>query len=128
MPKPASELFRDRIETTVAWLLREMRVDGGGFAASLDADSDGEEGSYYTWDQCRDRMPCSVDDAATFLSAYTLAAPHGWEGKPIMHRSNAVSQPSRDAIKPLLAKLFEAREKRVRPGATTRCWPTGTAW
>ena len=107
------QLFRDRIETTVAWLLREMRVDGGGFAASLDADSDGEEGSYYTWNHAEiDAVLGS--DAATFLSAYTLAAPHGWEGKPII-RSNAVATES-DAIKPLLAKLFEVREKRVRPG------------
>jgi uncharacterized protein YyaL (SSP411 family) len=106
------QLFRDRIETTVGWLLREMRVDGGGFAASLDADSDGEEGSYYTWNQAEVEAVLGTD-AAMFLAAYTLAAPHGWEGKPII-RSNAGLVDA--GIKPLLTKLFDAREKRVRPG------------
>ena len=81
------QLFRDRIETTISWLLREMRVGGGGFAASLDADSDGEEGSYYTWDQAEIDAVLG-NDAPTFFSSYTLAAPHGWEGKPII-RSHA---------------------------------------
>ena len=34
---------------TSAWLLREMRQKGGGFAASLDADTDHEEGLTYVW-------------------------------------------------------------------------------
>ncbi len=33
------------------FLIREMRSDQGGFFASFDADSGGEEGSYYVWDQ-----------------------------------------------------------------------------
>ena len=112
LAETGEQLFRERIESTVGWLLREMRVDGSGFAASLDADSDGEEGSYYTWDQA-DIDAVLGSDTPMFLSVYTLAAPHGWEGKPII-RGNAGADPA--AIKSLLAKLFSAREKRIRPG------------
>ena len=38
----------ERARETVGWLMREMRV-GEAFAASLDADQDGEEGSFYVW-------------------------------------------------------------------------------
>src|SRR6201999_1959207 len=38
------ELFRQRARETVGWLKREMTAKNGAFAASLDADSEGEEG------------------------------------------------------------------------------------
>src|SRR5204862_1152353 len=36
------ELYARRIDETAGWVLREMIAEGGGFAASLDADSEGE--------------------------------------------------------------------------------------
>ena len=113
-----SDLFRVRIEETVAWLLREMRVEGGAFAASLDADSDGEEGLFYTWS--RDEIETALgDDAPTFFRYLDLAAPHGWEGKPIIRQSDAQqAQGTADyaQLAPLKAKLLAVREQRVRPG------------
>jgi hypothetical protein len=44
-----SERHREVAEETVEYLLRELRLDGGGFASSQDADTDGVEGLTYTW-------------------------------------------------------------------------------
>ncbi|MBZ9770246.1 thioredoxin domain-containing protein [Mesorhizobium sp. CA6] len=111
-------LFRVRIEETVGWLLREMLVEGGAFAASLDADSDGEEGLFYTWN--RDEVEAALgDDTSTFFRYFELAAPHGWEGKPIIRQSEAQqAQGIADYAKlaSLKAKLLGVREGRVRPG------------
>ena len=107
------QLFRERIETTIGWLVREMRIDGGGFAASLDADSDGEEGSFYTWEPAEVETALA-NDAPAFFSAYTLAAPHGWEGKPIVRRNASAPESCRDSA--AAGQALRRREKRVRPG------------
>ncbi|HWO81704.1 thioredoxin domain-containing protein [Gaiella sp.] len=41
--------YRGIVEQTVEYLLREMRVEGGGLASAQDADTDGVEGLTYTW-------------------------------------------------------------------------------
>jgi uncharacterized protein YyaL (SSP411 family) len=111
-------LFRIRIEETIAWLLREMRVEGGAFAASLDADSDGEEGLFYTWDRAEIETVLG-DDSTLFFKYFTLSKPHSWEGKPIVHQTGAQqtgSAADREPLVPLKAKLLAAREARIRPG------------
>ncbi|ESX80295.1 spermatogenesis-associated protein 20 [Mesorhizobium sp. LSHC420B00] len=112
------ELFRLRIEETIAWLLREMRVEGGAFAASLDADSEGEEGLFYTWS--KDEVELALDDeSALFFHYFTLADPHGWEGKPIIRQTEAQQTQSvidRQQLVPLKEKLLAARAQRIRPG------------
>jgi uncharacterized protein YyaL (SSP411 family) len=113
-----NDLFRFRIEETVAWLLREMRSDSGAFTSSLDADSDGEEGLFYTW--TRQEIESVLGEGANpFLKAFTLAEPHGWEGKPIVcqtpgQQNAGVADHSR--LAPLQARLLAARETRIRPG------------
>ncbi len=41
--------YRRVVEETVEYVLRELRLDGGGFASAQDADTDGVEGLTFTW-------------------------------------------------------------------------------
>jgi uncharacterized protein YyaL (SSP411 family) len=107
------KLFQVRIEETVTWLLREMRVDGG-FASSLDADSEGEEGRYYTWSE-EEIAKILGAETEPFLSSYALAAPDHWEGDPVIHRPTFVPEKEAD-LRRMREKLLAARERRVRPG------------
>ena len=110
-------LFRERAEETVAWLVREMRVEGG-FAASLDADSEGEEGRFYVWDAAEiDRL--LGDDAPAFRLAYGVTDSGNWEGRNVLNRLHEPGLPQQAQRQRLAAcreRLLQAREQRARPG------------
>ncbi|GLS30092.1 hypothetical protein SAMN04488498_104203 [Mesorhizobium albiziae] len=108
------KLFQVRIEETIAWLLREMCI-AGGFASSLDADSEGEEGLFYTWDR-NEIAEVLGPDSEAFLAEYSLSAPDHWEGKPVLHRNPADVAANDAQLRIMRENLLDARGKRVRPG------------
>ncbi|WEX09615.1 thioredoxin domain-containing protein [Chelativorans sp. AA-79] len=111
------ELFRIRIDETAEWLLREMRMQSAGFASSLDADSEGEEGKFYLWTHDEIEKVLGAD-SEKLLAYYGLANPSGWEGNPILHRLHhpaALSDAEERDVRGLLDQLLIAREARVRP-------------
>ena len=114
-----SELLEARIEETVGWVLREMTLAQGGFAASLDADSEGEEGRFYVWRAEEIEAVLGAEDAAFFAAAYDVTPEGNWEGKVILNRLRdfrALSGEEEARLAALRARLLAAREERVRPG------------
>lgn len=111
-------LYLARASETVAWLEREMMSPEGAFTASLDADSEGEEGRFYVWDADEIAAILGPDDAAFFARFYDVTPVGNWEGHTILNRTQAgaVSADDEARLAPLRAKLFEARAPRVRPG------------
>src|SRR5579863_1227310 len=117
-------LLKRRAQEIVAWLTREMTTEGGAFCASLDADSEGEEGKFYvwTWDEL---VAVLGEDDAGFFGAFYDASPEGnWveehHGKAVNvlnQLSAKTAHPEDEArLAPLKHKLFLARERRVHPG------------
>jgi uncharacterized protein len=114
-----SPLYAMRIAETIGWLLREMVVEGGGFAASLDADSEGEEGKFYVWNFAEIEEVLGPDDARLFAEIYSVTRDGNFEGHNILNRLNAIEL--RDAeterrLAEMREKLFQRRSLRVRPG------------
>ena len=111
-------LFRIRIDETAAWLLREMRNEDGAFASSFDADSDGQEGLFYTWTEEQIRSVLG-DGTGEFFRYFQLVKPSSWEGDPVVRQTPAQQIESIDhqaEVSALKEKLYRARQKRVRPG------------
>ena len=91
------ELFKERIEETLSWLVDEMLTKEGGFSASLDADSEGEEGKYYVWQESEIDRLLENKQLSEFKKIYDIR-PHGnWEGKNILNRLNSFG-PESDKI------------------------------
>jgi uncharacterized protein len=111
------ELFRAAAEGIVAWLEREMVTPDGGFASSLDADSEGEEGRFYVWTLAEIRAALG-QDAALFARLYDVSESGNWEGTNILNRLiSGEAPPETEArLAPLRERLLERRGQRVRPG------------
>ncbi len=111
------DLFRKRIESAVQWLNREMVLPESAFAASLDADSEGEEGKYYVWSksEIEEILGQNADD---FCTAYGATANGNWEGQNILHlrHGNCPQNLDEDRYSNARYRLLNARQKRVSPG------------
>jgi uncharacterized protein len=114
-----SRLFAERVEETVDWLMREMVVPGGGFAASLDADSEGEEGKFYVWSLAEISEILGEGDARLFAEIYGVTPQGNFDGHNILNRLDAIELRD-DATERRLTEmrktLLARRASRVRPG------------
>ena len=113
-----NELFRERAKETVTWLAQEMTIWEGAFCASLDADSEGEEGKFYVWSRDEIVATLGEEDAAFFAEHYDVIAGGNFEGHTILNRLQRHERSAADEARlaALRGKLLGVRSKRVRPG------------
>ena len=120
-------LFADAAHGIVAWLLREMRAPEGGFYSAQDADSEGHEGKFYVWTPEQVRALLTAEEYAVATLYYGFDRTPNFENtrwNPLLARPlttvaheleievDAATKYLTDAT----AKLFAAREQRIRPG------------
>ena len=102
------------IRETVDFLRREMRAPDGGFYASLDADSEGEEGKFYVWKPDEIARVLGEQRAAAFDVAYGVTATGNFEGAATVLRETTADPRSRFAEE--REALRQARNARIAPG------------
>lgn len=111
-------LFQQRVAETIDWMDREMTAGTAGFASSLDADSEGEEGRFYVWTR-DDIDECLGPDADLFCDVYDVRNEGNWEGKSILNRlyhPELFDHATEARLADARARLAERRATRVRPG------------
>ncbi|HTQ13188.1 MAG TPA: thioredoxin domain-containing protein [Rhizomicrobium sp.] len=110
--------YAERVEETIDWLFREMRA-GDAFASSLDAESEGQEGLYYTWTEAEVDAALAGTFTQKFKEAYHVTRDGNFNGRNILNRLGLPPYPQSDADEALFRKqralLLEARMKRVPP-------------
>jgi uncharacterized protein YyaL (SSP411 family) len=92
---------------TCAWMLTELATPEGGLAASLDADSEGEEGRFYVW------TPDQVGPQAADIFSVTPGGTFE-QGRSVLQLLRDPADDARYAAE--RARLLELRADRVRPG------------
>lgn len=105
------------------WLEKEMENGKGGYYSALDADSEGEEGKYYTFGIAELRENGILEDFEKFYYTDQNAE---WEGKLIAVRKQMLENIAADTkksvamveeeLKKLNEQLAEIRKPRVKPG------------
>ena len=111
--------YRDTAEQIIAYVLRDLASTYGGFYSAEDADSEGEEGKYYVWTV--DELQNIAGDEGQNVLVYLGVKPGGnyvdevtqeKTGTNILH---VASDEPPEKLEEIKSKLFEQREKRVRP-------------
>ena len=128
-------MLETAMEETAQWVMRDMQSPEGGYYAALDADSEGEEGRFYVWDDKEIRDLLTPEEYQVFAPAYGLDQQPNFEGRWHLHRaSDGAELASRTGRPPaesssLLAtarkKLLDRRAQRVWPGRDDKIL---TAW
>lgn len=119
-------LYKRVIQQTIGWANREMRDANGGYYASLDADSDGEEGKFYVWQESElDSIITDKRDAEIIKNYYTIRPRGNWEHTNILYVTPMLEAFYREynmddaSMQALLEKYHAAlmahRDTKVRP-------------
>jgi uncharacterized protein len=127
--------YRRIAEETLDYVAREMTSPEGGFYSTQDADSEGEEGRFFTWTPGEIEAALPAEDAALFMRYYDVTAGGNFEGKNILHVAGdaqiiaAEAGVSLERLEEALERgrhaLFQLREARVHPGRDEKIL---TAW
>ena len=118
--------FRQVAEEILAYVEREMLHPGGGFYATQDADSEGEEGKFFVWSQAEVIRILGDEVGAIFCRYYDVTDVGNFEHQNILHPTHSLEHLAKlcrrnvDDVTQLIAEakqtLFAVREQRVKPG------------
>ena len=122
--RTADPLARRVARDTCAWMIRELGTREGGLASALDADSDGEEGLFYTWTPDELREVLGPEEARYAADVFGVTAAGTFEhGRSVLQRRADPGDTERFGR--VSAALLAARDTRVRPGRDDK---VVTAW
>ena len=127
-----AEKFKLTAKEVLEYVLRDLASSEGGFYTAEDADSEGEEGKFYLWNEEEIRKTLSSEDADLAVRLFGIKTEGNYaksarkrNGKNILHLSKPLAQVASEShlsLDELILRLgrirnllFEIREKQVHP-------------
>ncbi len=119
-------LYSSVVEEITTFLDREMSNRSGGYFAALDADSEGEEGKFYIWNEAELKSAIG-EDYPIFSEYYNISTEGAWEAdKYVLHQTvrdedfiaqhQLLKEDFESKKQAWKSSLMELRDSRVRPG------------
>lgn len=107
------KFYKQIISQTADWIIAVMQSPEGGYFASLNADSQGEEGKYYVWD--RDEIKNAFNDEQWRIvnTDFGLDKAANFEGKWHLYLDEQANPSTAHAV--ILAQLKKLRDQRASP-------------
>ncbi|TAJ13835.1 thioredoxin domain-containing protein [Marinilabiliaceae bacterium JC017] len=118
--------YEQVIRQSIAFVMRELRSEQEGFYSALDADSEGQEGKYYTWTY--EEVKALMGPDQRYFEYYGIQPAGNWaDGRNILSIKGASnsSEEFQGAIHASNQKLFAKRQERTAPGLDDKIL---TAW
>lgn len=117
--------YKKAIAQTLDFVQRELFSPEGGFYAALDADSEGQEGKFYTWTWAE--LQAVLGSDTDWYATYAQATSEGnWEHTNILQRPVSDAEFAathgfsieelENKLQSVRQRLFKERQKRIRPG------------
>jgi len=115
--------FRRVCEQTLDYVLRDMQLPDGGFYSATDADSEGEEGTFFTWSVDELGMVLDKEELGFIVPLFGVTQHGNFEGSNILNLSKPLSESAKEFqsddfygyLDDLLQRLYLAREQRNHP-------------
>ncbi|NGM72633.1 thioredoxin domain-containing protein [Sphingobacterium sp. SGL-16] len=119
-------IYKNVVFETIAWAKREMLADNGGFYSALDADSEGVEGKFYTFEY--NEFDILGEDADLAIAYYNITPNGNWSEEQInipfvdtanynlIEEAGFTTEEWDNYLQEIKSKLLVYRSNRVRPG------------
>jgi uncharacterized protein YyaL (SSP411 family) len=118
--------YRQVAEETLDFVARELTDPDGGFYSTLDADTAGHEGLFYTWTVEEFDEALGTEDAAVGKLWFSVEPGGNFEGRAVLatprtaadvaDRLGTTEAALTESVARIKRRLLERREERERPG------------
>ena len=118
------------IRQTIAFIEDELRDATGGYCCALDADSEGEEGKFYTWTWPEWKAAAGDTDGIA-AKHFGITEEGNWEGTNILHIAMSIEELAAAeqrsiaevtaGIEKVKQNLLTVRATRIRPQTDDKC-------